>query len=209
MSHVSLAYADEAIRIRRLAPLTERDIARATGAGVSTVSAWLHRTRAPRGRRAERLVELSAIIERLAGGLDPSQADRRPRLGWLRGALRDRGGARSPHVLIDSPWRGCPWRACPSRAPGCVTRRWTAIRCTGRLCPDALPGRDQWPFFQRVGEQLHASGFDGLMYRSAAHPEGCAAAGREATGPAAWSSHVKHPLRGSSALGQRASRGAG
>jgi transcriptional regulator with XRE-family HTH domain len=66
----SLAYADEAIRIRRLAPLTERDIARATGAGVSTVSAWLHRTRAPRGQRAERLVELSAIIERLAAVLE-------------------------------------------------------------------------------------------------------------------------------------------
>jgi transcriptional regulator with XRE-family HTH domain len=44
---MSLAYADEAIRIRQLAPLTERYIARATGAGVSTVSAWLHRTRAP------------------------------------------------------------------------------------------------------------------------------------------------------------------
>ncbi len=67
---MSLAYADEAIRIRQLAPLTERDIARATGAGVSTVSAWLHRTRAPRGRRAERLVELSAIIERLAAVLE-------------------------------------------------------------------------------------------------------------------------------------------
>ena len=70
MMSMSLAYADEAIRIRRLAPLTERDIARATGAGVSTVSAWLHRTRAPSGRRAERLVELSAIIERLATVLD-------------------------------------------------------------------------------------------------------------------------------------------
>jgi transcriptional regulator with XRE-family HTH domain len=67
---VSLAYADEAIRIRQLAPLTERDIARATGAGLSTVSAWLHRTRAPRGRRAERLVELSAITERLAAVLE-------------------------------------------------------------------------------------------------------------------------------------------
>jgi transcriptional regulator with XRE-family HTH domain len=67
---MSLAYADEAIRIRQLAPLTERDIARATGAGVSTVSAWLHRTRAPTGRRAERLVELSALIERLAAVLE-------------------------------------------------------------------------------------------------------------------------------------------
>ncbi len=70
LATMSLAYADEAIRIRRLAPLTERDIARATGAGVSTVSAWLHRTRAPTGTRAERLVELSAIIDRLAALLD-------------------------------------------------------------------------------------------------------------------------------------------
>jgi transcriptional regulator with XRE-family HTH domain len=62
--------ADEAVRIRQLAPLTERDIARATGAGVSTVSAWLHRTCAPTGRRAERLVELSAIIDRLAAVLE-------------------------------------------------------------------------------------------------------------------------------------------
>jgi uncharacterized protein (DUF2384 family) len=67
---MSLAYADEAMRIRRIAPLTERDIAKATGAGVSTVSAWLHRSRAPRGQRAERLVELSALVERLAGVLE-------------------------------------------------------------------------------------------------------------------------------------------
>ena len=58
------------IKIRQLAPLTERDIARATGAGLSTVSAWLRRTRAPRGGRAERLVELSAITERLAAVLE-------------------------------------------------------------------------------------------------------------------------------------------
>jgi uncharacterized protein (DUF2384 family) len=36
---------------------------------VSTVSAWLRRERAPRGRRAERLVELSAIADRLAAVL--------------------------------------------------------------------------------------------------------------------------------------------
>ena len=62
---VSLAYADEAIHLREVAALTDRDIARATGSGISTVSAWLRRERAPRGRRAERLVELSAIAERL------------------------------------------------------------------------------------------------------------------------------------------------
>jgi uncharacterized protein (DUF2384 family) len=70
---MSLAYADEAIRMRDLAPITDRDIARATGAGVSTVSAWLRRERAPRGRRAERLVELSAIVERLSAVLGPER----------------------------------------------------------------------------------------------------------------------------------------
>jgi hypothetical protein len=38
--------------------------------------------------------------------------------------------------------------------------------------PDAIPGREQWPIFQQVGERLHAEGFDGVMYRSAAQPQG-------------------------------------
>jgi uncharacterized protein (DUF2384 family) len=66
---VSLACTGKAIRVRDLAPLCDRDIAPATGSGISTVSAWLRRERAPRGRRAERLVELSAIVERLAAAL--------------------------------------------------------------------------------------------------------------------------------------------
>jgi uncharacterized protein (DUF2384 family) len=68
---MSLAHADEAIHIRRLAPLTARDIARATGAGQSTVEAWLARTRAPSGTRAERLLELAAIVEQAARVLRP------------------------------------------------------------------------------------------------------------------------------------------
>src|SRR5690242_5729385 len=73
IGRMSLAYADEAIHLREAASLTDRDIARATGSGVSTVSAWLRRERAPRGRRAERLVELSAIAERLAAVLGPER----------------------------------------------------------------------------------------------------------------------------------------
>jgi hypothetical protein len=49
LRRMSLAYADEAIHLREVAALTDRDIARATGSGVSTVSAWLRRERAPRG----------------------------------------------------------------------------------------------------------------------------------------------------------------
>jgi len=62
----TMVYADEARYVRKVGHLSDRDIARATGAGVSTVGAWLRRTREPGGQRAERLVELSAIVERLA-----------------------------------------------------------------------------------------------------------------------------------------------
>ena len=68
---MTIAYADETVHIKRLAPLSDRDIARATGAGVSTVHAWTKRTRAPRGERAQRLVELSALVERLVRVLEP------------------------------------------------------------------------------------------------------------------------------------------
>ena len=68
---MSLAYSDEAVHIRELAPLTPRDIARATGAGQSTVEAWLARTRAPSGTRAERLLELAAIVEQATRVLRP------------------------------------------------------------------------------------------------------------------------------------------
>jgi transcriptional regulator with XRE-family HTH domain len=68
---MATAFAEEALRIRTTGRLSDRDIARATGAGVSTVGAWLRRTRSPRGERAERLVELSAIVERLARVIEP------------------------------------------------------------------------------------------------------------------------------------------
>lgn len=67
----TLAYADEVRRVKEIAFLTERDIARATGAAVSTVGSWLRRTRAPSGVRADRVVELSAIVEQLTGSMKP------------------------------------------------------------------------------------------------------------------------------------------
>lgn len=65
------AFAREASYVREVGHLSDRDIARATGAGVSTVGAWMRRTREPTGGRAERLVELSAMVERLARVIDP------------------------------------------------------------------------------------------------------------------------------------------
>lgn len=65
-------FVREAAFVREVGHLTDSDIARATGAAASTARAWLAGTRAPTGERAERLVELSALVERLTRVMDPS-----------------------------------------------------------------------------------------------------------------------------------------
>jgi Protein of unknown function (DUF2384) len=62
----------EAAFVSEVGHLSDADIARATGAAPSTARAWLGGTRAPTGERAERLVELSALVERLSRVIDPS-----------------------------------------------------------------------------------------------------------------------------------------
>ena len=57
------AIASEATRLGELG-LSDQDLARATGAARSTARAWL-RGSAPSGERAERLIELVAMVERL------------------------------------------------------------------------------------------------------------------------------------------------
>src|SRR5438128_1190545 len=63
---MTTAFAEEAVRVRETGHLSDRDIARATGAGVSPVGAWLRRTRSPSGAPAARLVQTSAILQRAA-----------------------------------------------------------------------------------------------------------------------------------------------
>ena len=76
---MAVSLAVEAVRAHELGHLTETDIARATGVAPSTARAWLAGTRSPTGERAERLLELSALVERLAGVI---RADYIPI--WLR-----------------------------------------------------------------------------------------------------------------------------
>jgi hypothetical protein len=68
---MTLAYADEAVYVHDAGHLSDRDIARATRAAPSTVREWLARRSAPSGVRAERLVELSSLVERLARVIRP------------------------------------------------------------------------------------------------------------------------------------------
>jgi transcriptional regulator with XRE-family HTH domain len=69
---MSFAYAQEAIHVHDTGHLSDRDIARATGAAPSTVREWLARRSAPSGSRAERLAELSSLVERLARVIRPT-----------------------------------------------------------------------------------------------------------------------------------------
>jgi transcriptional regulator with XRE-family HTH domain len=69
---MTLAYAEEAIHVHDTGHLSDREIARATGAAPSTVREWLAGRRAPSGTRAARLVELSSLVERLARVIRPT-----------------------------------------------------------------------------------------------------------------------------------------
>jgi transposase-like protein len=68
---MTVGFTGEAVRLREVGHLAVADIARATGAEPSSVRSWLNETRRPTGERAERLVELSSIVERLAGVVEP------------------------------------------------------------------------------------------------------------------------------------------
>jgi len=58
-------------RPKRLAPLTDADVAVPPGPTAGTVAAWRARRQAPRGRRAHRVAELAAVVEQLATVLKP------------------------------------------------------------------------------------------------------------------------------------------
>jgi hypothetical protein len=68
---MTLGFANEAAHIKEIGHLSTADIARATGSDDSSVRAWLKETRSPTGDRAERLVELSSIVERLSQVMSP------------------------------------------------------------------------------------------------------------------------------------------
>ena len=70
---------EEARQIHENAHLSDDDLARATGAAPSTARAWLAGSRIPTGERAERLIELSALVERLMRVIDPADISL-----WLR-----------------------------------------------------------------------------------------------------------------------------
>jgi uncharacterized protein (DUF2384 family) len=82
LTAMAVNLAGEAQRAQQLGGLTEQDIARATDVSPVTARAWLAGTRQPTGERGERLIELSALVERL------SQVMQRDYIAiWLRKPL--------------------------------------------------------------------------------------------------------------------------
>ncbi len=61
----------EAVRVRDLAHLSDREIAAATGARPSTVRDWLNARSVPTGSRAARLIELAEMTDRLRRVMNP------------------------------------------------------------------------------------------------------------------------------------------
>jgi uncharacterized protein (DUF2384 family) len=61
----------EAKRVRDVAHLSDALIAKATGARPSTVRDWFNDRSSPTGVRAERLIELSEMMDRLARVIQP------------------------------------------------------------------------------------------------------------------------------------------
>jgi hypothetical protein len=61
--------ADLLIGLRKRVPLTEAQIARATGADEVTIKAWLERRQVPNGVQGLRLTELVAFVEEMARNL--------------------------------------------------------------------------------------------------------------------------------------------
>jgi transcriptional regulator with XRE-family HTH domain len=72
MASMITAYAEEAMHVHDAGHLSDREIARATGAAPSTVREWLAGRSAPSGTRAERLAELSSMVERLGRVIRPN-----------------------------------------------------------------------------------------------------------------------------------------
>jgi DNA-binding transcriptional regulator YiaG len=78
----TIALADQLNHVRARVPLSERDVARATGAEQATVRQWIERKAAPMGVEANRLAELIAVVEEMALNIEPDGIPE-----WLRGEV--------------------------------------------------------------------------------------------------------------------------
>src|SRR2546423_7162650 len=63
---MNAAFANEAVRIRMTAHMTDTQIGQAVGAAASTVRDWLNHRTNPTRERAQRIAELAEIVDSLS-----------------------------------------------------------------------------------------------------------------------------------------------
>ena len=97
---MATAFASEAAHIAETGHLSVPDIARATGAHETTVRAWLRDDRSPSGEHAERLAELSAIVERLVRVMKPTYVP-----VWMRKPIPLLDDDKPLDVIADGDYR--------------------------------------------------------------------------------------------------------
>jgi DNA-binding transcriptional regulator YiaG len=84
----TIALADLLIGLRERVRMSEVQIARASGADLATVQAWLERREAPDGLHAQRLIELVAFVQEMALNVRGDAL-----AAWLDGTVDFLGGA--------------------------------------------------------------------------------------------------------------------
>ncbi len=92
-------YANELKRVRSLG-IESADIARATGAAKATVNAWIRATRRPAAEHRDRLLELVAVVDRLADVMDDDQVAL-----WLQKPLPALKDARPLDAIANGKYR--------------------------------------------------------------------------------------------------------
>ncbi|MEP7360687.1 MAG: hypothetical protein ABI744_03820 [Chloroflexota bacterium] len=92
-------YANELKRVQKLG-IQSADIARATGAARATVNAWIRATRRPAAEHRDRLLELVAVVDRLAEVMDDDQVAL-----WLQKPLPALKDARPLDAIANGKYR--------------------------------------------------------------------------------------------------------
>jgi len=93
--------AQEARRVHQAAHLSDREIAAATGARPSTVRDWLNGRSTPTGARAQRLIELAEMTDRLARVMNPGYI-----AVWLNRPLQALDDDKPVELLARGDYRG-------------------------------------------------------------------------------------------------------
>jgi hypothetical protein len=136
--------------------------------------------------RATRIPVTGTWLRHIPAGGDPLYSPPTPADGrWQRGANIEGIYVAAEEATVWAEWyrwlaeleieplHGLPRELWRYRANLSSVADLTSIETLDALgLTSAEPTRDQWPAFQDVGEQLHADGYEGLLYRSAARADG-------------------------------------